>query len=89
MKVKIYFYKHGFQTDGVSLWVVQCGRQKWFAEQIVIRDRTVISQFQNKNPHAFLEIVDANVFAYTAVKRMQWMNTKQKVTAYRQITISK
>jgi len=52
MTACIYFYKHGFQTDGVSLWIVQIGRQRFFTKEIVVL--TVMeSKFQSRNPHAF------------------------------------
>jgi len=60
MKLKIYFYKHGFQTDGVSLWVVQQGRNKWYANEVVIC-RSIEGVFQNKNPHAYFQTVASEV----------------------------
>ena len=58
MTAKIYFWKHGFQTDGVSLWIVQCERKRFFCKEVNVYNvyMPMVSRFQNKNPHAFFEV---------------------------------
>jgi len=57
MKAKIYFWKHGFQTTGQSLWVVELSdKKKLFTKSITVKFCEVESKFSKVNPHAYFLI---------------------------------
>jgi len=82
-KIKIYFWKHGFQTDGVSLWVVQVGRKKFLTKEIECL-AAISGKFQNKNPHAYFEVIKPTLYAVStsAISVMSLHEPKQTKIPY-------